>query len=200
MYRVGLTGGIASGKSTVADLFSDLGVPVIDTDVLAREVVVPGSAALAEIAAAFGAEMVRADGSLDRRRLREFVFSRPEARRRLEGLLHPLIRAAMEIRSAAAGGPYQMLVIPLLFESGLQDRVERVLVVDCPEDVQRARLMARDGETPESVERLLAAQWSRADRLAGADDVIDNGGDLPALKRQVRALHYRYFALAAKHG
>jgi dephospho-CoA kinase len=196
-YRVGLTGGIASGKSLVAAMFQDLGVPVIDTDQIAREVVAAGSPVLARIATAFGPGVVRADGSLDRARLRTLVFADPAQRRRLEAITHPPILAAMETRCRDAGGPYQLLVIPLLVEAGLRGRVDRVLVVDCPEDVQRRRLMDRDGESAASADRLLAAQLGRAARLAAADDVLDNAGTPDDARRQVRTLHDRYLKLAS---
>lgn len=196
-FRVGLTGGIASGKSSVAKLFEALGVPVIDTDELAREVVAPGAPGLAAITVEFGTGFLDADGRLDRRRLRAEVFARPEARERLEAILHPLILEAMEQHSAKAAGPYQVLVIPLLVEKDLAGLVDRVLVVDCPENQQRTRLEARDGETPESAQRLLDAQASRPQRLTAADDIIDNSGDPEALPRQVRRLHDLYLRLAA---
>lgn len=195
--RIGLTGGIASGKTTVADLFAARGVPVLDTDRIARDVVAPGTPGLREVVAAFGPGVLAADGSLDRRALRERVFANPAERRRLESLLHPRIRAELERRSAAAGGPYQVLVIPLLVEGGGQTRVDRVLVVDCPEDVQLARLMARDGGTEAAARAILAAQASREERLAVADDVIVNDGPREALEAAVAALDTRYRQLAA---
>ncbi len=200
MYRVGLTGGIASGKTTVSRLFAALGVPIIDSDEIARDVVAPGTAGLAAIAARFGADVLQPDGSLDRRRLRELVFADPAARRDLEAITHPAIRAEMDRRSALAGGPYQMLAIPLLVEGGAaRGRVDRVLVVDCPEDVQIRRVMARDHSTEAQARAVLAAQVSRATRLAAADDVIVNDGDLAGLRRQVETLHARYLN-AARHG
>jgi len=197
IYRVGLTGGIASGKTTAAGMFAALGVPVIDTDVIARDVVQPGSAGLSAVVAAFGPEVLLPDGSLDRRRLRDRAFATTESRQRLEAILHPLITADMEAQSARAGGPYQVLVVPLLLESRLQGRVDRVLVVDCSETVQQARLMVRDGETVTGAERLLAAQLDRATRLEGADDVLDNSGTREELRDRVRALHNAYLQLAA---
>jgi dephospho-CoA kinase len=191
-FRVGLTGGIASGKSTVARLFEALGVLVIDTDVLAREVVAPGQPVLAQIAARFGAGVLTADGALDRAALRSLVFSDPAARADLERLTHPAIRALLEERSAAAGGDYQIHVIPLLVETGGRDRVDRVLVVDCSEDLQLRRLQARDGSTLEQARAILAAQASRAARLAAADDVIENSGDLGLLRDRVATLHLGY--------
>jgi dephospho-CoA kinase len=196
-YRVGLTGGIASGKSTVANLFAALGVSVIDTDVLAREVVAPGSAGLDAIVQHFGPDILLADGTLDRAKLRARVFSAPDARRWLEQLTHPLIRQLMEQRCEAAGGPYQIVAIPLLTETGRDRRVDRVLVVDCDPATQIRRLQARDGATQEAATRILAAQATREQRLAIADDVIANDGDIGRLREQVEPLHAQYLELAA---
>ena len=197
--RIGLTGGIASGKSTVADMFADLGVPVIDTDVIAREVVAPGQPALQEIREAFGAGVIAEDGSLDRPAMRALVFGDDEARRRLEAILHPRIGAATREQAADAGGAYQIIVVPLLLESSLRAFVDRVLVVDCKEDTQVARLLARDAESESQARRMLAAQASRAERLAIADDVIANECDLDDTREQVRRLHRRYLDEAAAH-
>lgn len=198
-WRVGLTGGIASGKSAVADMFAALGIPVIDTDLIAREVVSPGSPALQEIAAAFGAGVLQPDGSLDRPRLRKIVFTEPALRRRLEAITHPRIGIAMEAQCRQAGGPYQVVVVPLLVESGLDQRVDRVLVVDCPEELQLSRLMMRDGESTAHAKQLLAAQISRTERLARADDVVDNSGSLAATRRRVTELDAAYRELSRKH-
>lgn len=195
--RIGLTGGIASGKSTVARLFAGLGVPVIDTDELAREVVQPGSAGLAEIVAAFGPGVLDAEGALDRRQLRARVFADPAARARLEAITHPRIEAAMLAAAGRAGGPYQLLVVPLLAEAGFGRHVDRVLLVDCPPETQYRRLLERDGEDPAQARRMLAAQLDRASRLHHADDIIHNDdADPAALLAQVQALHRRYLALA----
>lgn len=191
-FRVGLTGGIASGKTTVARLFEALGVPVIDTDVLARDVVAPGEPLLAKIAERFGAKVLAADGSLDRAALRSVVFSDAAARTDLEQLTHPAIRTRLEALSAAAGGDYQIHVIPLLVETQGRKNVDRVLVVDCSEELQIRRLQARDGSSLEQARAILAAQTSRAARLAIADDVIVNDGELAPLRDQVAALHLRY--------
>jgi len=196
MFRVGLTGGIASGKSTVAAMFADLDVPVIDTDVIARELTAPGQPALEQIAAEFGPEVLDTGGRLHRRRLRSVVFSDDRRRQRLEAILHPLIRAETMTRSATLPGIYQLLVVPLLLETDFGDLIDRVLVVDCPEAVQRERLLARDEENPAQAERIIAAQTDRATRLAAADDVIDNGGELADTQRQVEALHQSYRSLA----
>jgi dephospho-CoA kinase len=189
---VGLTGGIASGKTTVANLFAALGVPIIDTDVLAREVLAPGSSLLTEVIAHFGPAIVAADGSLDRRALRARVFADPAERRWLEERTHPAIRALTDTRCDAAPGPYSMVAIPLLVETGGAARFDRVLVVDVDPAIQLARLQARDGVTSREAADALAAQVSRADRLAVADDVIHNDSDLSALRDQVEKLHRSY--------
>lgn len=197
-FRVGLTGGIASGKTTVARLFEALGVPVIDTDVLAREVVAPGQPLLGLIAARFGAGVLAPDGSLDRAAMRSMVFANPVARADLEQLTHPAIRALLEERSAALGGEYQVLVIPLLVETAGRTPVDRVLVVDSNEALQIRRLQARDGSTLEQARQILSAQASREARLAAADDVIANEGDLGALRDKVAELHSLYRRLGAQ--
>lgn len=196
--RVGLTGGIASGKTTVAEMFAGLGVPVIDTDVIAREVVLPGQPALDEIRAAFGNSVIAADGTLDRAAMRAIVFGDDAARRRLEAILHPRIGEATRKQADAAGGEYQIIVVPLLVESSLRRFVDRVLVVDCDEDSQVARLLARDAESEAGARRILAAQSSRAERMAIADDVIVNDGGLDHTREQVEALHRRYLEEAAR--
>ena len=197
--RIGLTGGIASGKSTVADMFADLGIPVIDTDLIARDVVAPGQPALQEIREAFGAGVIAEDGSLDRPAMRALVFADDGARRRLEAILHPRIGAATREQADDAGGPYQIIVVPLLLESSLRAFVNRVLVVDCEEETQVARLLSRDAESESQARRILAAQASRAERLAIADDVIANEDDLDDTREQVRRLHRRYLDEAAAH-
>ena len=196
MFRVGLTGGIASGKTAVANLFATHGVPVIDTDIIAREVVEPGQPALATVVDAFGTGVLAADGRLDRPRLRERIFGDAEARRRLEAILHPAIRAEMERQSRAAGGSYQVLVIPLLVEGGRRDHIDRVLVVDVPEATQIERLVRRDGVSRDQADAALRAQASRDARLAFADDVIENTGDVAALETRVAKLHGNYLRRA----
>ena len=196
VLRIGLTGGIASGKSLVADCFADMGIPVIDTDEIARVVVEPGQPALEEIRAQFGAEILTPDGHLDRRAMRRLVFDDALQRRRLEAILHPRIRHEALERAKRAGGPYQVLVVPLLVESGFDQLTDRVLVIDCPRALQEARLLDRDSEDPGRIERILAAQLSRDDRLRAADDVIDNSGTVAATLAQVKALHERYLAIA----
>ena len=197
-FRVGLTGGIASGKSTAAKFFGALGVPILDSDQVARDVVEPGQPPLERLVERFGRKILTADGHLDRPALRDIVFSDPKARADLEALTHPAIGAAMEARSAAAGGPYQILVIPLLVEKNLASHVDRVLVVDCDEELQIRRLRDRDGSTPEQVPASLKAQAPRAARLKAADDVIRNDSDMSAVRDQVAALHQRYLELAAR--
>ena len=194
--RIGLTGGIASGKTTVANLFAEFGATIIDTDVIAREVVAPGQPALVEIAAAFGTDVLLADGSLDRSALRERIFASHEDRARLEAITHPRIRVEALRQADAAGGPYQLIVVPLLVESPLRESVDRILVVDCPEEVQIERLMARDADSEAQARRILAAQSGRSERLAIADDVIRNDGSLDETRQQVAALHEIYRSLA----
>ncbi|MDJ0760229.1 MAG: dephospho-CoA kinase [Woeseiaceae bacterium] len=198
-FRVGLTGGIASGKSTVADHFAALGVPVIDTDVIAREVVEPGQPALKDIAEAFGNGVITDSGALDRAALRELIFAVDDARKLLEAILHPIIREETVRQANNAGGDYQVIVVPLLTESPLKLFVDRVLVVDCDKETQLRRLMSRDGETQESAERILSAQSSREERLEIADDVIKNQGELNELAKQVAEMHEQYQALARAH-
>jgi len=196
-YVVALTGGIASGKSAVTRRFEALGIHVYDADVAAREVVVPREAALAEIEFVFGAEILNADGSLNRRAMRERVFADPVARRKLEGIIHPRVRAWLRRRVGMDRGAYCMLAIPLLFENRPEyDWVDRVLVVDAPEALQIERLMQRDGVTRDAAQRVLDAQSTRAQRLAIADDVIVNDGEESSLEAQVATLHARYLKLA----
>jgi dephospho-CoA kinase len=196
ILHVGLTGGIASGKSTVTKFFAALGVPIIDTDQVARQVVEPGQPPLERLVERFGRAILTPDGHLDRPKLREIVFSDPKARADLEALTHPAIGSAVQAWSAAAGGPYQILIIPLLVEKGLTSQVDRVLVVDCDEELQIRRLQARDGSSIEQARAILNAQTSRTARLKSAHDVIQNDGDLSAVRDQVSALHARYLELA----
>lgn len=196
MFKVGLTGGIASGKTRVAEFFAARGVPVIDSDEIAREIVAPGAPALAAIRERFGEGVMAADGNLDRRALRAIVFADPAARRDLEAITHPAIRARMAELNAQARGPYVINAIPLLTEGGGRRDLDRVLVVDCPEDLQIARVMARDQVDEAGARAVLAAQASRAARLAIADDVIVNDGDLGALEARVASLHERYLGLS----
>ena len=194
---IGLTGGIGSGKSAAADLFAGFGADVVDTDLIAHQLTAPGGAAMAAIAEAFGAGVVRGDGALDRDAMRALAFDEPGARARLEGILHPLIRSQSERQIAASEAPYVVLVVPSLVEAGgYRERVDRICVVDVPEAEQMARVMARNGFDEARVRAIMAAQASRRQRLAVADDVIDNSGSLLRLREQVEALHHRYMALA----
>ena len=195
--RIGLTGGIASGKSTVAQLFAGHGVPVIDLDEIAREVVAPGEPALAALVAEFGRDVLDAAGALDRAALRARVFQDPAALNRLEALLHPRILEAAVRHAETAGGPYQVIVVPLLVESGLTGWVDRVLLVDCPVETQLQRLLARDGGDAALARAMLASQASRAQRLAAADDVIVNDGPPQRLPAAVAALDAVYREMAA---
>jgi dephospho-CoA kinase len=196
--RIGVTGGIGCGKTSVANAFIRLGVPVVDTDAIAHELSIPGAAGQKAVAAEFGADAVAADGSLNRPWLRRQAFADPTFRARLESLLHPLIGAEALRRMASWTAAYGLCVVPLLFESARMLRnVDRVLVVDCPEDVQVARVMARSGLPAAEVRAIMAAQVPRAERLARADDVIDNGGPPEALAPQVTALDRRYRSLSS---
>lgn len=197
MLVIGLTGGIGSGKTAVSDRFARLGIPVIDTDLLARELVEPGQPALAEIVAEFGPDCLDDEGRLQRSRLRERVFADPDGRRRLEAILHPRIRALARERIARLTAPYCLLVIPLLAETGMTDLVDRVLVVDAPEATQIHRVMARDRVTEAQARRILAAQADRSQRLALANEIVENAGDLAALDHQIAGLHQHYLTLTA---
>lgn len=198
-FCVGLTGGIGSGKSLVARHFSDLGAHVIDTDAIARDLTRVGGVAMPLILAQFGAAMRRPDGGLDRERMRELVFADPEARRRLEAILHPRIHAEAQRQLESSRAAYVVLVVPLLVETGAYSGlVDRVLVVDCSQAQQAERAARRDGMDPQAVARIMASQTSRAQRLAAADDVLDNSGDPDAIASQVAALHRRYLVLAGK--
>lgn len=192
MLIIGLTGGIGSGKSTVAGLFENLGVPVYDADVEARRLVEPGQPTLQHVIREFGPQILQPNGALDRAKLRTLAFSNPEQRRRLESILHPPIRAALQHQVAVTQAPYCILVIPLLFETKQRDLVNRVLVVDAPEEQQISRTIARSGLDREAVEHIMAAQWSRAQRLAQADDVIANTNGIDALRSQVEKMHAFY--------
>lgn len=196
IFRVGLTGGIASGKTSVANMFADLGALLIDTDIIARDVVTPGTPGLRRVIDAFGSDLLQADGTLDRRAMRRIVFEDTTKRRQLEAILHPLIREETERQMRAPGGPYQIVIVPLLLESPLRDSVNRILVVDCSEAIQLERLLERDTETAEQARRIIGAQASREDRLVIADDVISNDADLAAMQKQVAELHRKYLLLA----
>lgn len=196
MFRVVLTGGIASGKSAASAHFEALGIAVIDADQVSRELVQPGQPALQQIANHFGPQLLRQDGSLDRARLRGKIFADPQQRLVLEDILHPLIQQRMQELADKADSPYVVMVVPLLLESRQQYQHERVLLIDVPEDLQRDRLMARDGSDAGQVEQILAAQAGRDQRLAIADDIIRNNGNLQQLHAAVDGLHLRYLNLS----
>jgi dephospho-CoA kinase len=196
MLVIGLTGGIGSGKSTVAEALAARGAGVIDTDVIARELTEPGQSALAEIAATFGDALIGADGRLDRGALRARVFSDPDARARLEAILHPRIEQRMLEQLAALDTPYAVLVVPLLFETRQHRLVDRVLVVDVPETTQRERVRRRNALPDSEIDRIIASQMSRGERLGRANDILDNSTDRPALLAQVERIHRKYLGLA----
>ncbi len=200
-FVVGLTGGIGSGKSAAADLFAARGALVVDTDQIAHQLTAPGGAAMEAIREAFGNGVVGLDGALNRAAMRALAFEDPAVRKRLEAILHPMIRAESERLCLAATAPYVMLVVPLLIESGTyRQRLRRLCVVDCPEEVQVARVMQRSGLEERQVRAIMAAQATRAERLAAADDVVDNGSSYEQLAAQVERLHVAYLQLAAKAG
>ncbi|MDS0794925.1 dephospho-CoA kinase [Burkholderia pseudomultivorans] len=200
MFSVGLTGGIGSGKTTVADLFAARGATLVDTDLIAHRITAPGGLAMPAIEQAFGPDFVAADGSLDRARMRTLIFSDDDARRRLEAITHPLIRAETDREAREAQSAYVIYVVPLLVESGnWKTRADRVLVVDCPVETQIARVMRRNGFTREQVEAIIARQATREARLAAADDVIVNDAATPdELAAQVDVLHRRYLDCATR--
>lgn len=197
-FIVGVTGGIASGKSTVANRFARLGVPVIDTDELAKEVVQPGTPALQAIKTRFGQDVMEPNGYLNRAAMREIIFADATARAALEAIVHPAIRGLAETRIAAIDYPYLLFVVPLLIEKGWDEFVDRILLVDVSEEIQKQRLIQRDGLNPKQVEAVLQSQSDRSTRLAKADDVINNEGNPEALSQTVANLHHRYQCLAAR--
>ena len=199
MLKIGLTGGIGSGKTSVADIFSELGVPVIDTDVIARQLTALDGAALPAIRAVWGESVIRPDGELDRGVLRRRIFADPEERRRLESILHPLIRRQVVSALAELDAPYVVVVIPLLIETGsYRELIDRVLVVDCPESLQLERVRARSGLSAEEVSAIISAQADRASRIAAADDVIANDADSGSLRDQVLSLDAKYREIAGR--
>jgi len=197
MLRIGLTGGIGSGKSTVAEFFAAHGVPVIDTDEIARELVVPGQAAYREIVRHFGDGVIAASGTIDRGKLRSRVFDNPQERERLEAILHPRIREETKRRLDRLETGYVIVVVPLLIETGFDGLIDRILVVDADEARQLERVAKRSGMNAEQAGKIMASQATRQERLARADDVIENNGELPDLERRVAELHARYRSLAA---
>lgn len=200
MFIIGLTGGIGSGKTAASDWFAAQGISVVDADVVAREVVAVGQPALDEIVQTFGDWALLADGTLNRAALRQHVFEHPEDRKKLEQITHSRIHAAMAQQLQAANSPYVILVSPLLLESGrtgLASLCQRILVVDVPIELQRLRAGTRDGQTPESIDRIIAVQIAREERVARADDVVVNDGSLSHLQQQLQALHQHYLQICA---
>ncbi|WP_330961461.1 dephospho-CoA kinase [Photobacterium sp. 53610] len=197
---IGLTGGIGSGKTTVANLFANYGIDIIDADVIARAVVAPGSEGLKAIVTRLGADILLTDGQLNRSKLREAIFNEPALKAWLDGLLHPMIRQQMQQEISQANSPYCLLVVPLMVENQLQKMTDRLLVVDVSEDVQIARTTSRDQVDGIQVRKILAAQATREQRLAAADDVIDNNGDSHKLRGEVARLHQQYLRLSEKPG
>ncbi len=199
IYLIGLTGGIGSGKSAAAALFATLGAAVVDTDVIAHRLTATGGLAIPAIRAAFGDDVIAPDGAMDRAAMRNKVFSQADAKARLEGILHPMIReeTLREVDRVGASAPYVLLVVPLMIETGFYlNHIARLLVVDCPESMQIDRVAARSGLSADEVRAIMANQASRAARLEAADDVIDNSGDLEQLRHQVLNLHAQYQTLA----
>ena len=198
-FSIGLTGGIGCGKSTVANLFAARGATIVDTDEIAHSLTTPDGAAMPALVAEFGAGVLDANGAMNRAKMRELVFSDPQAKRRLEAILHPRIRAATLAAAASATGEYVIFAVPLLVESGgWTERVDRVLVIDCLESLQVARVMQRNGLSEAQVKAIMATQATRTMRLAAADDVIDNNGDLAALEPQIALLHEVYLAFSKR--
>ena len=196
-FTVGITGGIGSGKSAVAELFAGRGVAVIDTDAIAHELTRPGGTAIGPIRSAFGTDAIGPDGALDRARMRKLAFTDPAAKKKLEAILHPLIQGRSARLAERALGPYIVLVVPLLVELGTDpSRYQRVLVVDCPEALRVERVIRRSDLSENEVRDIMATQATRSERLARADDVIDNSGAREALPAQVERLHEKYLALA----
>jgi dephospho-CoA kinase len=195
-FIVGLTGGIGSGKTTVANLFADLGITLVDADIVARQVVEPNSSGLQQIIQHFGADICMADGSLYRSKLRDIIFNQPEQRDWLNNLLHPMIRNAMLQQVKNAVSDYVILVVPLLFENGLDKLVNTTLVVDISPELQISRTSKRDNVASTQVEQIIQSQISRQQRLSKADDIVDNQGELNVLRDKVALLHHKYLKLA----
>ena len=198
MLRIGLTGGIGSGKSAVAKLFAALGVPIIDADAIARKIVAPGLPAYDDIIRAFGEQILEDDRQINRELLRSRIFDNPQERKRLEMILHPRIRAEIQTQADRLRAPYCVIVIPLLVETGQQDLIDRVLLVDTEEDKQIQRVTQRNGLSASEVRKILASQASREDRLERAHDVIENNADLGHLAAEVERLHRNYLGLSKK--
>jgi dephospho-CoA kinase len=196
ILRIGLTGGIGSGKSVVAGLFAELNVPVIDADVITRSLVEPGQPALSLIATELGERFITAAGTIDRPGLREYIFSNDDARTKLESILHPLVYESIQVQTQGLIDPYCIIVIPLLIEASQQSLVDRVLVVDAPEEICIDRVMARDNSTRETVEKIMKAQLDRESRLGHADDIIVNDKDIETLRQEVVRLHRQYLKIS----
>ncbi|GAB4268561.1 MAG: dephospho-CoA kinase [Methylomicrobium sp.] len=197
MLRIGLTGGIGSGKTTVSNLFAELNVPIIDADIIARRLVTPGKPALQAILETFGERVIAVDGSLNRAAMRQLIFDDTEKKQKLESILHPLIRCDIETELVALTAPYCLLCIPLLFETGMFELVDRILVVDCPVETQIQRVIERDRLDEKTIRAIIASQAPRKLRLSRADDVIDNSALDSALAEQVKKLHNLYLSLTA---
>lgn len=196
MITVGLTGGIGSGKSTAADIFRELGVPIIDADVIAHDIVNPGQPTLNSIFQQFDKNLKLDDGSLNRDALREYVFSDPEKRQQLEAIMHPAIIQKMKEEQATLAAPYCIMVIPLLLENNLQDLVTRILVIDCPIEKQQERVLTRPGIDKKQLANIIKAQVSRKERLSAADDILHNDDDIASLHQQIHSLNANYLQLA----
>lgn len=199
MLKIGLTGGIGCGKSTVCNLFNHHGVPIVDTDELAREVVKPGSSVIVEMTSLFGKEILQPDRSLNREKLRQIVFTDSEKLQQLEAITHPAIRQLLHDKVASIRQPYAIVAIPLLLEKHWQDEVDRVLVIDCDETTQLERTMARDGSEEHIIRSIISSQVPREKRLEAADDIIHNDADIYSLRLQVEKLHRYYTKIAMMH-
>lgn len=195
MLKIGLTGGIGSGKTTAANIFDELGIPVIDADDIAHTLVAKDQPALREIVRTFGAEILKDDGSLDRDRLREIIFSNPNKKKLLESILHPLVYQEMQHQMDSLDSPYVILSIPLLLETGMQHLVDRVLVIDCPVDIQFERVKQRNGLTDDRIASIIEAQIPRTERISAADDIVNNSGSTSKLAEQIKKLHNLYISL-----
>lgn len=194
--RIGLTGGIGSGKTTACNLFKGMGVPVIDADQVTRDLTSPGKPALDAIARTFGRELIKDDGGLDRDRMRKIIFNDADARRKLESILHPLVYAEIERLTGEVDADYCIVSIPLLLETGNADQFDRVLVIDVPEDIQRERATRRDNTDPMEIQSIIDSQISRSERLKLADDIVRNNGDIASLEKQINQIHEKYTELA----
>jgi dephospho-CoA kinase len=199
MFNVALTGGIASGKTAASNLFAELGANIIDTDIISRQLVQPGQIALSQISDAFGQQVIEASGQLGRNKLRQLIFTNPQARKQLEAILHPLIRQQAWLAAEQSQAGYNLFVVPLLYENQQHYPCDRVLVIDIPIELQSARLANRDKLSDENIKRILASQSTREDRLSIADDVIENTGSMIDLYHQVKKRHQQYLQLALEY-